>query len=60
MISVLSFITNHWRVLLGVYIIGAVVTFVATAIFLTRAIREEDKVKYELLNEHNPSALEKD
>lgn len=56
----LSFIMDHWWSLLTVYVIGAVVTFVATAIFVIRALKEENEEdRYEGLYEPEPGVAEK-
>lgn len=49
-----GFIINHWRILLTIYAVGAVVTFVATAVLLIRALKEDDEELIEM-DSYEPS-----
>ncbi len=52
----LRFIIIHWQTLLGIYVIGAVATFIATAIMLFRGLREgKDELDYMEYEHYEPS-----
>lgn len=56
----LGFIIEHHKLLLAIYGIGAVVVFIATAIFLVRAIKEDkEECMYADCDYYEPSRREK-